>query len=232
MTTSHTGPRLALFDIDGTLLKEPSSEKRFMLWMFLKGRIGPLRLLAYALFSLRYLPRYGQDVFAKNKSLLWRRTVGSTQALAHQWASERLEKALFAPCMERLRTHQQRGDIVVLLSGTPSFLADAIAAQLGVGNVVGTQCAVRAGRYSFAPPTVHRVSGAKLDSAQELCATFHSSLAQTTAYGNSGSDLPLLEACGVPVAVNPDPALAAIACDRGWERIESRTRGRIRASAQ
>lgn len=232
MTRPHPGPRLALFDIDGTLLREPSSEKRFMLWMFLKGRVGLIRLLAYAVFCLRYLNRYGPGVFAKNKSLLWRRTVDSTRALARQWATERLEKALFGPCLERLRTHQQQGDIVVLLSGTPSFLADAIAAQLGVNEVVGTQCAVRSGRYTFAPPTVHRVAEAKLDSARRLCADFKSSLARATAYGNSRTDLPLLEACGVPVAVNPDPALAAVACDRGWELIESQTRSHIRASAQ
>ena len=231
MTRSGTGPRLALFDIDGTLLREPSSEKRFMLWLFLKGRIGPVRLLGYAVFSLRYLPRYGLGVFSKNKSLLWRRTVRSMENMAREWARDGLEKALFGPCLQRLRTHQQRGDIVVLLSGTPNFLADAIAGQLGVGIVVATLCAENGGRYLFAPPSVHRVSEAKLDSARELCARFDASLADAFAYGNSAGDLPLLEACGNPVAVNPDRALAAVAFDRGWERIGSPARNRIRASA-
>lgn len=231
MTPSQSGPRLALFDIDGTLLKEPSSEKRFMLWLFLKGLIGPIRLLAYALFSLRYLPRYGLDVFAKNKSLLWRRTVRSTELLANDWAADGLEKALYGPCLERLRNHQQRGDIVVLISGTPSFLANAIAERLGVVHVVGTRCAVREGRYSFAPPGVHRVGEAKLASARELCARFQTSLANSIAYGNSLSDLPLMGACGVPVAVSPDSALAAIACKKGWEIIGSQASSRIRASA-
>ena len=231
MTRAGSGPRLALFDIDGTLLNEPSSEKRFMLWLFLKGRIGPLRLLAYALFSLRYFPRYGLEVFAKNKSLLWRRRVRGAETLAREWAAGGLEEALHGPCLERLRNHQQGGDIVVLLSGTPSVLADAIAERLGVENVVATRCAARAGRYIFAPPIVHRVGEAKLASARDLCARFETTLADAAAYGNSLSDLPLLRACGIPVAVNPDPALAAIACEKGWEVIGSQTRGRIRASA-
>ena len=230
MTRSRKVPRLALFDIDGTLLKEPSSEKRFMLWLFLKGRIGPIRLLAYAAFSLRYLPRYGLEVFSKNKSLLWRRTVRGTEALAREWARGGLGKALSGPCLERLRAHQQQGDVVVLLSGTPNFLADAIAEQLGVSEVAATLCAERAGRYLFAPPKLHRVAQEKLGSAKELCARFGASLADASAYGNSGSDLPLLEACGNPVAVNPDPVLAAAALDRGWERIEAPARSRIRAS--
>ena len=231
MTRHGSGSGLALFDIDGTLLNEPSSEKRFMLWLFLKGRIGPIRLLAYALFSLRYFPRYGLEVFAKNKSLLWRRKVRSAETLAREWASDGLEKALHGPCLERLRAHQQGGDIVVLLSGTPSVLADAIAERLGVDHVVATQCAVRAGRYSFAPPIVHRVGEAKLASARDLCARFETTLANTAAYGNSLSDLPLLEACGIPVAVNPESALAEIACQKGWEVIGSQTSGSIRASA-
>jgi fatty acyl-CoA reductase len=41
-------------------------------------------------------------------------------------------------------------------------------------------------------------------------------LANTVAYADSSSDLPLLEAVGHAVAVNPEPRLAAIARRRGW----------------
>lgn len=224
-------PRLALFDIDGTLLGNPSSEKRFMLWMFLRGRVGPIRLLAYVLFSLRYLPRFGTQVFSRNKSLLWRRRASSARALAREWASRRLAGALFAPCMERLRLHQQRGDTVVLLSGTPDFLAEAIAGQLRVPNVAATRCAQRGDRFLFAPPKVHRVAEAKLTAARQLCRQFEVPLSGVSAYANSITDLPLLAACGRPVAVNPDPALARIAERRGWEIIAGQPRQRIRASA-
>ena len=33
MNGGQAVPRLALFDIDGTLVREPSTEKRFTLWM-------------------------------------------------------------------------------------------------------------------------------------------------------------------------------------------------------
>ena len=36
------------------------------------------------------------------------------------------------------------------------------------------------------------------------------------AYADSASDLPMLEAVGFPVAVNPEAKLAAIARRRGW----------------
>ena len=41
-------------------------------------------------------------------------------------------------------------------------------------------------------------------------------LGDTVAYADSTSDLPMLEAAGFPVAVNPEAKLAAIARRRGW----------------
>ena len=39
----------------------------------------------------------------------------------------------------------------------------------------------------------------------------------SSAYSDSATDLPMLEAVGRPVAVNPDRALAKVARERGWE---------------
>ncbi len=230
MNDLKSAPRLALFDIDGTLVKEPSTEKRFTLWLLLRGRIGLIRLLAYAVFSFRYLPRCGLGVFAKNKSLLWRRTAESARSLAGDWAAQHLGKALFAPCIERLRLHLQREDIVVLLSGAPQFLAEAVACELEVSTVLGTRCAERNGRFCFAPPELHRVGEEKLAAARELCQSLGTSLSSASAYGNAISDLPLLAACGFPVAINPDARLAAEARRRGWRIIGSRAGNRVRAS--
>jgi fatty acyl-CoA reductase len=41
-------------------------------------------------------------------------------------------------------------------------------------------------------------------------------LDESMAYADSASDLPMLEAVGFPVAVNPEAKLAAIARRRGW----------------
>jgi fatty acyl-CoA reductase len=42
-------------------------------------------------------------------------------------------------------------------------------------------------------------------------------LSRSYAYADSISDLPMLEAVGNPVAVNPDRRLEAAAKDRGWQ---------------
>ena len=46
------------------------------------------------------------------------------------------------------------------------------------------------------------------------------------AYSDSESDLPMLEAVGHPVAVNPDGTLARIARERGWDVLRFDRLGR------
>jgi hypothetical protein len=45
-------------------------------------------------------------------------------------------------------------------------------------------------------------------------------LAASYAYSDSYTDVPMLEAVGHPVVVNPDRVLARLARDRGWEALQ------------
>ena len=51
-------------------------------------------------------------------------------------------------------------------------------------------------------------------------------LAASYAYSDSASDLPMLRAVGNPVVVNPDPPLAEIAGDEGWQTLRFERLGR------
>jgi phosphoserine phosphatase len=50
----------------------------------------------------------------------------------------------------------------------------------------------------------------------DYCVSLGVHLDDCVAYADSTSDLPLLEAVGHPVAVNPETRLASIARKRGW----------------
>jgi fatty acyl-CoA reductase len=74
----------------------------------------------------------------------------------------------------------------------------------------------KAGRYTGelvdAPPT----GEARALIMAEYASKHGLDLEQSVAYADSASDLPMLEAAGHPVAVNPETKLAAIARKRGW----------------
>src|SRR5690606_33200666 len=62
--------RLAIFDVDGTLVGGKSTEKRFIGWMLRRRHIGPRQCLAAVWFTIRWFPLYGRHVFRKNKAWL------------------------------------------------------------------------------------------------------------------------------------------------------------------
>ncbi len=59
----------------------------------------------------------------------------------------------------------------------------------------------------------------KAQAVRELAQADQLDLAASTAYSDSYSDVPFLEAVGHPVAVNPDRRLRKIARLRGWPTI-------------
>jgi phosphoserine phosphatase len=59
----------------------------------------------------------------------------------------------------------------------------------------------------------------KADALLELAREEGIDLVASTAYSDSYSDVPFLEAVGRPVAANPDRKLRRIARERGWEVV-------------
>ena len=72
------------------------------------------------------------------------------------------------------------------------------------------------GRYTGEMVTVPPTGEARADILLEYCEAEGIRADECVAYADSSSDLPLFEAVGFPVAVNPETRLAAIARKRGW----------------
>lgn len=213
--------RLVLFDLDGTLVTA-ASERRFAWFLFRRRRIGPRQWLAYVWFTLRWAPHFGRDVGKKNKAYLSGLEHETVAALAREFVASDLSTRLYTPCVLRLRRHQQAGDRIVLLSGTLDVIAQPLAAHLAIERVVATTCSRRGDRFTAAPPEQHPFGQEKRLLAERLCREYLTGLEDTVAYADSAHDLPLLEAVGRPVAVRPDPGLARVARDRGWEIIDGK----------
>lgn len=209
---------LALFDIDGTLVRG-SSERLFWLYLATRGRQGPRQIFSYLLFLIRYLPTGGIHTVKKNKAYLTGLRASDIALLAAEFVQTWLVKRLNDRAVQRLRQHLQRKDVVVLLSGTIDPIARALADHLGVRRVCATLCSERHGRYLPQPPETHPFGAAKLSLAKQLASQLELDLAQASAYGDSGHDIFLLEAVGHPVAVGPDQKLLAVATARDWEII-------------
>ena len=117
--------------------------------------------------------------------------------------------------IRRVREHKALGHRTILITGALDFAVrglhplfdEIIAAEMSV-KPDGTL----SGHLTQVPPT----GETRAQILADYCAAEGLRLDESVAYADSTSDLPMLEAVGFPVAVNPETRLAAIARKRGW----------------
>lgn len=213
--------RLAIFDVDGTLVAGKSTEKRFIGWMLRHGHIGPRQILSAAWFVLRWFPRYGRHVFRKNKAWLGGLSEDTVVREVGRFSKELDDTVWILPALDELRRHQENGDIVVLLSGSLQPIVDFLRGHLGADDGMGTLCHVVQGRYTADPSGRHPFYHDKADLLTSICEKYQVSASEICAYADSRFDIPLLAGVGRPTAVCPDRRLAEWAKANNCRIIEA-----------
>ncbi len=120
----------------------------------------------------------------------------------------------YPKAIARIREHKKLGHKTLLITGALDFIVaplkplfdEIIAVQLGEENGKFT------GEILTTPPT----GEARAILMESMAAQLSLDKDHVVAYADSTSDLPMLEAAGIPVAVNPEPKLATLARKRGW----------------
>jgi HAD superfamily hydrolase (TIGR01490 family) len=215
----HPDRHLAVFDLENTLIASNVVES----YAWLATRHLPADERArFTLKTLREAPgllaldRRDRGDFLRH---FYRRYEGAPAARLQRdawdlFASLILTKS-FPAGIRRVREHRALGHRTLLITGALDFVIeplkplfdDVVAATLGV-DTAGRLT----GELDSAPPT----GEARAIVMQDYAAANGLDLEQAVAYADSASDLPMLEAVGHPVAVNPEAKLATIARKRGW----------------
>ncbi len=120
----------------------------------------------------------------------------------------------FPAGIRRVREHRALGHRTLLITGALDVVVEPLRPLFD--DIVCARLGERAGRLDgellAAPPTGEARALIMADYAEQHGLV----LEQAVAYADSTSDLPMLEAAGHPVAVNPETRLAALARRRGW----------------
>lgn len=139
------------------------------------------------------------------------------RALVEDTLAEVIEPIVYDEALALLQEHRAAGRRVYLVSSAPAEIVDPLAAHLGAHGAIATRAEVdAAGRYTGAV-AFYAAGPSKAEAMRELAAREGIDLAGSYAYSDSATDLPMLEAVGHPVAVNPDRELRRAAAARGWE---------------
>jgi HAD superfamily hydrolase (TIGR01490 family) len=217
----------AFFDLDRTLLRR-SSALALAGSFRERGLISRWQMLRAAGWQLLFAARgASHETVRRGAEDGLRVLAGYTPEELRELVAEAMEPVLrplvYAEPVRLVAQHHERGEPVYIVSATLQEIVDAIAEDLGFDGALGTICEVRDGRYTGrAVRALH--AEAKAEVLREVAQDEGFDLAECTAYSDSHTDLPFLDAVGHPVAVNPDRALRRIAAERSWPVLEFRMR--------
>ena len=123
---------------------------------------------------------------------------------------------LYRDMLDEAYSHQDAGRPVFIVTAASQELAEVLAHVLVLDGGLGMRSEVRDGVYTGRPDGPFTYREGKAAAIRELAAERGIDLAESYAYSDSESDLPMLRAVGHPVVVNPDAELARVARVEGW----------------
>lgn len=213
----------AFFDVDNTLIRGASSY-HLARELYRRGFFQLSDILFAARHAALYtlfgetLPRINA-VRERALATIKGHRVAEIISIGEEVYSRVLAPRIVAGTKDILDEHLRRGHEVWLVTATPLELSEHIAARLGATGALGTRAEHRDGVYTgrLEAPFLH--GRVKAEEITRLAEERNLDQRRSFAYGDSINDVPLLEAVGNPVAVNPEPRLRAYARARGWKIV-------------
>ncbi len=209
----------AFFDLDRTLIRRSSALA--LAGSFREhGVIGRGQLAKAAAWQLLFAARgAGAETVRKAAEdglmILRGFAVDDLRTLVATAMEPVLKPLVYQEPLHLVARHREQGEAVYIVSATLHEIVEELARELGFDGGIGSTCEIVDGVYTGRSLRACHGAG-KAAAIRELAAEHDLDLAVSTAYSDSHTDLPFLEAVGNPVAVNPDRELRRIAAERGW----------------
>jgi HAD superfamily hydrolase (TIGR01490 family) len=139
---------------------------------------------------------------------------------------------IYPEMLEEVHRHQDEGRATFIVSAAGNEMVALLAEVLGMEGGIGTS-------YEVGPDGLYtgRLNGpfvygeGKVEAMRRFADEHEIDLAESYAYSDSASDMPMLRSVGNPVVVNPDEPLAQVAKAEGWRVLRFEKLGRRLAIA-
>lgn len=220
----------AFFDLDKTLMAG-SSGMQFARVAAEHGIVGRRQLASWAVEHIRYRLRGTTDERTAEVLRVARELISGVPERTIERMSPEVMAAIlprvYRQMLDEVYAHQDSGRATFIVSAAGNGVVEQLARVLGMDGGIGTRYEVDdEGAYTgrFDGPFVY--GPGKVEAMEEFAEQHDIDLESSYAYSDSLSDLPMLRAVGHPVAVNPDPALAEIARQEGWQTMRFERLGR------
>ena len=215
---------LALFDLDHTLMPHDSDEQ----WVAFLVEQGALDAVRYDTANRDLIARYNRGEAGSIEFTEFYLSTLTTfdQAELLRWREKYLARKIRPRIRQAARAlverHSAAGDRLLVTTAVFRFLADPIAAEFGIHDVIATEAEQIDGRYTGRVAGTPNLREGKYERLIAWLAGRGENLSdfrECWFYGDSLNDLPLFTHVTNPVVVNADPVLAAHARHMGWPEL-------------
>lgn len=216
--------RVAIFDFDGTLYAEETFK---LLMNHLKEH--PIYKTNYKRFYRSIVPPYianklklypTSKMKARSMQLYLEAFSGISTAEMNAYFEElkdKMQKDFNQDVVKRLEKHQSEDVHILLVSGAYTQFLQRVTAGMTFNQIIGTDIHYKEDKIDIHSPITHINGSRKTENILKILKDKQIDWENSFAYGDSYSDLPVLELVGNPIAVKPEEKLRNIAKERGWE---------------
>ncbi len=141
-------------------------------------------------------------------------SVAEMDRLGTELLADHILTKAFPAALRRVREHRRLGHRTVLITGALNIVVEPLGPLFD--DVICAEMSQQDGRYTGELLSVPPTGEVRAQALRDFAEANDFDLAESVAYADSSSDLPLLDAVGFPVAVNPETRLASMAIKRGW----------------
>jgi HAD superfamily hydrolase (TIGR01490 family) len=210
----------AFFDLDKTIIAR-SSPLALGRSFFREGLISRSFMLKSVYAQLMFqLMGVNEDKMERMRTEAAKLTKGwdpeKVRAVVNEVLEEVVTPLIYSEAIDLIDEHRSAGRMVCIVSSSPTEIVEPFARLLKIDRWIATRPQIVDGRYTgeleFYAYGAHKAAAIK-----EMAARERIELAASFAYTDSVTDLPMLEAVGRPVVINPDKELRRLAVERGWQ---------------
>ncbi len=214
----------AFFDLDKTVVAK-SSTLAFGRPLYKEGLISPAIVIKGAYAQLAYQLLGANDArMEKSRVALLELTKGwnadRVQRLVRETLQEIIDPLIYQEALDLFEEHRRAGRDLYLVSSSGEEVVKPLAEYLGVPHVIATRPGIDEDGNYDGTLDFYCYGENKAVAIREEAAARGIDLDATFAYSDSVTDVPMLEAVGNPVAVNPDRELRRHATQHGWQIVD------------
>ncbi len=213
---------LAIFDLDKTLIGGDSD----FLWGEFMSDIGAVDEKTYQIKNQYFFDQYALGKLDINEYLefclepLSRNSRATLDDWHQQFMREKIEPILLPKAQAVVDQHKAKGDTLLVITATNSFVTAPIVRRYGIENLLATNPEVKAGEFTGKVSGEPCFQTGKITHLNQWLTQTGESMKGAYFYSDSHNDLPMLELVDNPVVVHGDDTLLRIAKEKNWPSLD------------